>query len=74
MLNYIGPKKCSLIYKQSIEAELDYKILHFYVRPEQLISVDLNQSLLTHIDPEFFLWRIEQTENAVDGFLLFSEN
>jgi magnesium transporter len=62
--------KGSLIYKQSFEAELDYKIFHFYVTSDQLITVDLNLSSLIHIHPEFFLWRIEQTENAVDGFLL----
>src|SRR5881394_3470116 len=47
--------KGSLIYKQSFEAELDYKIFHFYVTSDQLITVDLNLSSLTHILPKFFL-------------------
>lgn len=61
----------SLIYKQSFAAELDYKIFHFYITTNQLITVDLDLSTFSHLDLEKILWQIERTENAVDGFLLF---
>ena len=61
----------SLIYKQNFETELDYEIFHFYVTTDQLITVDLMLSSLEHINPELLLRKIDQTENAVDGFLIF---
>jgi magnesium transporter len=61
----------SLIYKQSFEHELEYKIFHFYVTQDQLITVDLELSSLKHIDSEYLLGKIDRTENAVDGFLIF---
>jgi len=53
----------SLIYKQNFEDEQDYKIFHFYLTTDQLVTVNLewgDRSL-----------PIEQTKNAVEGFLLF---
>lgn len=61
----------SLIYKQNFERELDYKIFHFYVTTDQLITVDLMLSSLKHINTELLLRQIDRTENAVDGFLIF---
>jgi magnesium transporter len=61
----------SLIYKQSVEEERDYKIFHFYVTNDQFITVDLELSSLKHINYELMLRQIDRTENAVDGFLIF---
>ncbi|WHY86147.1 magnesium transporter CorA family protein [Neobacillus novalis] len=61
----------SLIYKQSFKQEGDYRLFHFYVTKDQWISVDLELSALRHIDEEGLLRKIDRTENAVDGFLLF---
>ncbi|MFJ5717152.1 magnesium transporter CorA family protein [Neobacillus sp. NPDC093127] len=61
----------SLIYKQSFIQESDYQLFHFYVTKNQWISVDLELSVLKHIDSEGLLRKIDRTENAVDGFLLF---
>ncbi|HEY2421664.1 MAG TPA: magnesium transporter CorA family protein [Neobacillus sp.] len=61
----------SLIYKQNFENELEYEICHYYVTNDLLVTVDLELSSLKHIDPEFILKEINQTENAVDGFLIF---
>lgn len=61
----------SLIYQQNFEEELDYKIFHFYVSTEQLITVDLMLSSFKHIETEDLLRLIERTENPVDGFLIF---
>lgn len=61
----------SLIYQQNFEEELDYKIFHFYVSTEQLITVDLMLSSFKHIHTEDLLRLIDRTENPVDGFLIF---
>ncbi|ETI70005.1 magnesium transporter CorA family protein [Neobacillus vireti] len=61
----------SLIYKQNFKNETDYQLFHFYVTKDQWISVDLELSALKHIDSERLLRKIGQTDNAVDGFLLF---
>jgi Mg2+ and Co2+ transporter CorA len=61
----------SLIYQQNFEEELDYKIFHFYVSTDQLITVDLRLSSFKHIHKEDLLKLIERTENPVDGFLIF---
>lgn len=63
--------KGSLIYQQNFQEERDYKIFHFHVTTDQLMTVDLNLPSLKHIHPEFLLGQIEQTENAVEGFLIF---
>lgn len=61
----------SLIYQQNFEEELDYKIFHFYVSMDQLITVDLMLSSFKHINTEDLLGLIDRTENPVDGFLIF---
>jgi Mg2+ and Co2+ transporter CorA len=61
----------SLIYQQNFEEELDYKIFHFYVSMDQLITVDLMLSSFKHIDKEDLLRLISRTKNPVDGFLIF---
>jgi magnesium transporter len=61
----------SLIYQQNFEEELDYKIFHFYVSTDQLITVDLMLSSFKHIHTEDLLRLIDRTENPVDGFLIF---
>ncbi|MFF2447218.1 magnesium transporter CorA family protein [Neobacillus sp. NPDC058068] len=61
----------SLIYKHSFKQETDYQLFHFYVTKDQWISVDLELSVLKHIDSKGLLRKIGQTETAVDGFLLF---
>ncbi|MBT2727739.1 magnesium transporter CorA family protein [Bacillus sp. ISL-75] len=61
----------SLIYQQNFEEELDYKIFHFYVSMDQLITVDLMLSSFKHIHTEDLLMLIDRTENPVDGFLIF---
>jgi magnesium transporter len=61
----------SLIYQQNFEEEQDYKIFHFYVTTDQLVTVDLSLSSLKHINTENLLRQIDRTENAVDGFLTF---
>ncbi|MEH7074346.1 magnesium transporter CorA family protein [Neobacillus drentensis] len=61
----------SLIYQQNLEKEQDYKIFHFYVSTDQLITVDLMLSSFKHIDKEDLHRLISRTENPVDGFLIF---
>jgi magnesium transporter len=61
----------SLIYQQNFEEELDYKIFHFYVSMDRLITVDLMLSSFKHINTEDLLRLIDRTENPVDGFLIF---
>jgi len=61
----------SLIYQQNFEEERDYKIFHFYVSTDQLITVDLMLSSFKHIDKEDLLRLISRTDNPVDGFLIF---
>jgi magnesium transporter len=61
----------SLIYQQNFEEEQDYKIFHFYVSTDQLITVDLMLSSFKHIHTEDLLRLIEHTENPFDGFLIF---
>ncbi|WP_180968274.1 magnesium transporter CorA family protein [Cytobacillus massiliigabonensis] len=63
--------KGSLIYKQNFEAEEDFKIFHFYLTSTCLITINLDFHILKQINLETFQKRIELTENAVDGFLLF---
>jgi magnesium transporter len=62
--------KGSLIYKQNFAEERDYKIFHFYLTTDQLVTVDLELTLLKQINPEVLLRQIDRTENAVDGFSL----
>jgi Mg2+ and Co2+ transporter CorA len=61
----------SLIYKQNFEEELDYKIFHFYVTADKLITVDLNFSNFKHIHPEPLFKKMNNAETAVDGFFMF---
>jgi magnesium transporter len=61
----------SLIYQQNFEEEQDYKIFHFYVSMDQLITVDLMLDSFKHIHTKDLLRLIEHTENPVDGFLIF---
>ncbi|WHY66934.1 magnesium transporter CorA family protein [Neobacillus sp. SuZ13] len=60
----------SLIYKQNFEEEGDYKIFHYYVTEDQLITVDLNFSTLKHIRTEPLFRQIKHAENAVEGFFM----
>ncbi|MGN7426808.1 magnesium transporter CorA family protein [Cytobacillus praedii] len=63
--------KGSLIYKQNIDVEEEFKIFHFYLTTDRLITINLDFQEFKHINLETFYQRIEFTENAVDGFLLF---
>ena len=63
--------KGSLIYKKNFTDERDYKIFHFYLTTNGLVTVDLELALLQQIKPEVLLRLIDRTENAVDGFLVF---
>jgi magnesium transporter len=61
----------SLIYQQNFQVEHDFKIFHFYITKDRLITVNFIPSTLKHINPEYLFRQINQTENAVDGFLVF---
>ncbi|WP_042463483.1 magnesium transporter CorA family protein [Neobacillus dielmonensis] len=61
----------SLIYKQNISDEQDYKIIHFYLTEKLLVTVNLDWSELKQITPDRFVRQIRATKNAVEGFLLF---
>jgi len=61
----------SLIYQQNFDVEQDYKIFHFYVTTDEMIMVDLDLDALKHVNTDLLLRKIERTDNAVDGFLLF---
>jgi magnesium transporter len=63
--------KGSLIYKKNFAEERDFKIFHFYLTTDQLVTVDLELTLLKQMNPEVLLRLIDRTENAVEGFLLF---
>ena len=63
--------KGSLIYKQNFAEERDYKIFHFYLTTDQLVTVDLELTPIKQGNPEVLLRQIDRTGNAVDGFLLF---
>ncbi|MEH7120186.1 magnesium transporter CorA family protein [Neobacillus vireti] len=58
----------SLIYKQSYTDEKDYKIFHFFLTADQLITADLQ---IVSINPEVLNRQLGRTKNAVEGFLLF---
>ncbi len=60
----------SLIYHQNFVEERDYKIFHFSLTANQLVTKDLELTLLKQTNPKILLRRIEKTENAVEGFLL----
>lgn len=62
--------KGSLIYKQNFEVEDDFKIFHFYLTRNQLITIDFELFTLKQMNHATFNKRMEQTENAVEGFLL----
>ncbi|WP_338470872.1 magnesium transporter CorA family protein [Niallia sp. XMNu-256] len=61
----------SLIYKKSFTEERDFKIFHFYLTTDRLVTIDLELSELEQIKPEFLLRLMDRTENAVDGLLTF---
>ncbi|WP_462410254.1 magnesium transporter CorA family protein [Neobacillus sp. Marseille-QA0830] len=61
----------SLIYKQNISDEQDYKMIHFYLTEDRLVTVNLDWSELKQITPDRFVRQIKGTKNAVEGFLLF---
>jgi len=58
----------SLIYKQSYTDEKDYKIFHFFLTCDQLITADLE---IISIHPDMLNRQLARTNNAVEGFLLF---
>ncbi|AZU64568.1 hypothetical protein CHR53_26910 [Neobacillus mesonae] len=62
--------KGSLVYKQSLNKEQDFKIFHFYLTKEILVTIDLDLTELSLTDLDELHHRLEQTENAVEGFLL----
>lgn len=62
--------KGSLIYKQSIAEEEEFKIFHFYLTTYRLITINLDFQELKQINLKALHKRIESTENAIDGFLL----
>jgi magnesium transporter len=62
--------KGSLIYQKDFAEERDFKIFHFHLSTDQLVTVDLELTVLKHINPNILLRQINRTENAIDGFLL----
>ncbi|GHH98781.1 magnesium transporter CorA family protein [Neobacillus kokaensis] len=62
--------KGSLIYKQNLNKERDYKIFHFYLTKNMLVTVDLEWDELTQTNLDELERRLEKTENAAEGFLL----
>ncbi|MBO0958623.1 magnesium transporter CorA family protein [Neobacillus sp. MM2021_6] len=56
--------KGSLIYKQHFARERDFKIFHFYLTTDMLVTINLK------MDSEEPLWQLERAKNAVDGFLM----
>ena len=63
--------KGSLIYQKSFDEERDFKIFHFYLTKNLLVTVDLELTVLKQIKSEVLGRLIDRTENAVDGFLVF---
>ncbi|MCM3570517.1 magnesium transporter CorA family protein [Neobacillus mesonae] len=62
--------KGSLIYKQNWKKERDYKIFHFYLTKDMLVTVDLDWAELTQTNPDELQRQLERTETAAEGFLL----
>ena len=60
----------SLIYKQDFEKESEKKICHFYVTENLLVMIDLDFSIFKHNNIEMLEQQIDQSQNAIDGFLL----
>ncbi|ULT56873.1 magnesium transporter CorA family protein [Neobacillus drentensis] len=58
----------SLIFQQSYTDENHYKIFHFFLTTDQLITVDLE---ITSLDRDNLNRQLARTNNAVEGFLLF---
>ena len=58
----------SLIFQQSYTDENDYKLFHFFLTTNQLITVDLE---ITSLDQDNLNRQLARTNNAVEGFLLF---
>lgn len=62
--------KGSLIYKQNLNKERDYKIFHFFLTKDMLVTVDLDWTVLTQANLDQLQRQLERTENAAEGFLL----
>ena len=60
----------SLVYIQDVEKEEDKSIFHFFVIGAELITVGIDFSKLTYIDVETMKKKMNQVQNAVEGFLL----
>jgi magnesium transporter len=60
----------SLVYKQNLNKEQDYKIFHFYLTKDILVTYGLDWNKLTRPNLEELQLQLGQTENAVEGFLL----
>ena len=60
----------SLVYIQDVEKEEDKSIFHFFVTGAELITVGIDFSKLTYIDAETMKKKMNQVQNAVEGFLL----
>ncbi|GKU83608.1 magnesium transporter CorA family protein [Niallia sp. NCCP-28] len=60
----------SLVYIQDVEKEEDKSIFHFFVTGEELITVGINFSKLAYIDVKTMKEKMNQVQNAVEGFLL----
>lgn len=61
--------KGSLIYRQNVDEEEDHQIFHFYLTCQTLFTIDLDFTSFHQMDPEVLLRQLNQTENAVEGFL-----
>jgi magnesium transporter len=62
--------KGSLVYQQAIKDEMDFKILHFYLTKQFLVTVDFDVSFLKATDYEDLHKQMEATPNAVIGFMI----
>ncbi|MFJ7726056.1 magnesium transporter CorA family protein [Neobacillus sp. NPDC097160] len=59
--------KGSIIYKQNFSKEKDNKIFHFYLTTDKLITINLE----LQTEPQVLFRQLQQTRNAVGGFLFF---
>lgn len=62
--------KGSLVYDQNLEDEKDYKIFHFYLSNETLITVDFDLTIFKHCDTNSITNHMKIIDKPIEGFSL----
>lgn len=60
----------SVIYHQDVEEQEKQNVLHYYLEKETLVTNQITYSLLYNVTKKQLVERMENAENAIEGFMI----